>query len=220
VPFRTHPSLPGLLAADLPASEKAYRAVLDAIVSEQAPTSSLLSEGEVAAELGMSRTPVRSAFARLAADGLLELHPKRGAVVTALGDAEARDLLEARLMFETTAVSWLARRGVPASLEAALRTSLDEQQRALDDALAFAWADRALHEAVVAASGNLLAGDLFARTGPRLLRLIHRAVAGDAAVRRRLADEHARLAELALAPDADGYARLLTAHVEGGHGVR
>jgi DNA-binding GntR family transcriptional regulator len=220
VPFRSHPSVAEVLAGDLPASEKAYRAVLDAVVSGAAPASSLISEGEVAAELGMSRTPVRTAFTRLAAEGLLVLHPKRGAVVTALDDAEARDLLDTRLMFETTAVGWLAARGRPGELEPRLRESLAEQERTWrDDALAFARADRALHEAVVAAAGNAVATGLFAQTGPQLLRLIHRVAAADAGTRRRLADEHARLAELVLAGDVDGYAGVLQAHVEGGHRV-
>jgi DNA-binding GntR family transcriptional regulator len=218
VPFLSPPTVVGVLAADLPASEKAYRAVLDAVVSGAAPASSLVSEGEVAAALGMSRTPVRAAFLRLEAEGLLDLHPKRGAVVRALEEAEARDLLDTRLMFETTAVGWLAGRGVPAGLETTLRGFLSEQERALDDdVLGFARADRALHEAVVAAAGNGVATRLFAQTGPRLLRLIHRAAARDAGTRRRFADEHARLVDLVLSGDADGYAAVLRAHVEGGH---
>jgi DNA-binding GntR family transcriptional regulator len=220
VPFRFHPSATARLDAALPASERAYRTVLDAIASGTAPASSLLSEGEVAAALGMSRTPVRSAFARLAGDGLLELHPKRGAVVLAMGDTEARDVLEARLMVETAAVGWMSRRGVPATLAGELERSLAAQAAAFDDPLAFAWADRSLHEAVVAAAGNAVASDLFARTGPRLLCLMHRIGTGASDVRRRLAAEHARLAEFALAADVDGYAALLAEHVVGGAGVR
>jgi DNA-binding FadR family transcriptional regulator len=123
-------------------------------------------------------------------------------------------------LYDTPAGGWVAARARPGALEPRLRESLAEQERTWgDDALGFARADRALHEAVVAAAGNTVATGLFAQTGPRLLRLIHRVAAADAGTRRRLADEHARLAELVLAGDVEGYAGVLRAHVEAGHRV-
>ena len=46
------------------------------------PGGALISEGEVSAAVGVSRTPVREAFLRLEVEGLLRLYPKRGALVT------------------------------------------------------------------------------------------------------------------------------------------
>jgi DNA-binding GntR family transcriptional regulator len=214
VSFRPHPSAAAVLERDAPATEKAYQVVLSAVVAATAAPGELLSEVDVAAELGLSRTPVRTAFVRLASEGLLTLYPRRGAVVTPVDDEQARDLLDTRFMFETTAVGWLAERGVPDGLRPTLDRCLAEQERAVDgDPLAFAGADRAFHEAVVAGTGNRVAADLFEATGPRLLRLIHRVADRSTATRRRLADEHARLAELALRADASGYTTLLRDHV-------
>jgi DNA-binding GntR family transcriptional regulator len=205
---------PLLTGAPAPATDRAYLAVLDAVVSGTAAPGALLSEVEMAGHLGLSRTPVRAAFVRLAAEGLLTLYPRRGAVVTALEGAQSRDLLETRVMLETTAVRWLAEGGVPQDLGTRLRHCLTEQERAAaGDSLAFAKADQALHDAVVAAPGNRVAAELFTLCGPRLLRLLHRAAERGADVRRRLVDEHAELAGLALAADADGYAALLRRHV-------
>lgn len=217
VSFLPHPSAAAVLTEEAPAAAKAYRAVLDAIVSGAAPAGTPLTEGAVADAVAMSRTPVREAFLRLEVEGLLALYPKRGAIVVAPGADEERDLLATRAMFETTAVRWIAERGAPADLGEALRALLDEQQAA-EDALAFAWADRGLHEAIVAAGGNAVATGLFAQLGPRLLRHWHR-LAERPEARARLLAEHRRLVELVEAADVDGYAACLAEHLEGERGA-
>jgi DNA-binding GntR family transcriptional regulator len=213
VSFTPHVSVDSVLDLDGPAADKAYRVVLDAIAAGTTAAGSLLTEGEVAKSIGMSRTPVREAFLRLSTEGLLELYPKRGAVVAAPSDDETDALLEVRAMFETSAVGWIAARGVPADLEATLRGHLDAQAGA-GDALEFARSDRALHEAIVAAGGNDIATALFAQTGPRLLRYWHRP-AQQPKDRARLAAEHGELVELVLAADAPGFAAKLGEHIAG-----
>jgi DNA-binding GntR family transcriptional regulator len=214
--FDLHPSATLVLDAEGPAADKAYRAVLDSIAAGTAPAGTLLTEGQVATAIGMSRTPVREAFLRLNTEGLLELYPKRGAIVTAPSEAETDELLEARAMFETSAVGWMAARGVPDHLEGALRGHLEAQAGATD-ALEFARSDRALHEEIVAAGGNSIATGLFAQTGPRLLRYWHRP-AERAEDRARIATEHGELVELVLAADAPGFAAKLDRHIAGVRG--
>jgi DNA-binding GntR family transcriptional regulator len=216
VSFTPHSSLDRVLALDGPAAEKAYRAVLDSIVAGAAPAGTLLTEGQVADAIGMSRTPVREAFLRLSNEGLLDLYPKRGAIVTAPSAAEVDELLQVRAMFEKNAVAWMAQRGVPAGLEATLRGHLVAQTAAADS-LEFARSDRALHEAIVAAGGNSIAEGLFAQTGPRLLRYWHEP-ARQAASRERMAREHGGLVDLVLAADAPGFATALDAHLAGVRG--
>ena len=77
----------------------------------------LISEGEVASARGMSRTPVREAFLRLEAEGLLRLYPKRGALVP-VSPEEVRVVTEARLLLEQFAAGKVIRRG-PAARKAA-----------------------------------------------------------------------------------------------------
>lgn len=71
----------------------------------------LLSEGQVATELGISRTPVREAFLKLRSDGSLELYPERGALVVPVSIGEGRDITQARLLLESFALDALAARG-------------------------------------------------------------------------------------------------------------
>lgn len=211
--FSPHSSLDRVLDLDGPAADKAYRAVLDAIAAGSAPAGTLLTEGQVAETIGMSRTPVREAFLRLSTEGLLELYPKRGAVVTAPTPAEVDELLQVRAMFEKSAVEWIAARGVPEGLEATLRGHL-EAQAAATETLDFARSDRDLHEAIVAAGGNSIATALFAQTGPRLLRYWH-GIAQQPDVLGRLAAEHGELVDLVLAGDAAGFAANLDQHLAG-----
>lgn len=211
--FTPHASLERVLALEGPAADKAYRAVLDAIAAGSVPAGALLTEGQVAEAIGMSRTPVREAFLRLSTEGVLELYPKRGAVVTAPSQAEVDQLLQVRAMFEKSAVDWMAVRGVPDGLEATLRGHL-AAQGAATETLDFARSDREMHEAIVAAGGNEIATSLFAQTGPRLLRYWH-GIAQQPDVFERLASEHGQLIDLVLAGDAEGFAANLDEHLEG-----
>jgi DNA-binding GntR family transcriptional regulator len=211
--FTPHSSLERILTLDGPAADRAYRAVLDAIAAGSVPAGTLLTEGEVAEAIGMSRTPVREAFLRLNTEGLLELYPKRGAVVTAPSRAEIEQLLQVRAMFEKSAVEWMAARGVPDGLEATLRGHLTAQSAATET-LDFARSDRDLHEAIVAAGGNEIATSLFSQTGPRLLRYWHSA-AQVPDVAQRFAVEHGELVDLVLAGDAQGFAANLDQHLAG-----
>jgi DNA-binding GntR family transcriptional regulator len=213
VTFTPHSSVDRALALEGPAADRAYRAVLDSIVAGSVLAGTLLTEGQVAETIGMSRTPVREAFLRLSTEGLLELYPKRGAIVTAPSTVEVDELLQVRAMFEKSAVAWMAAGDVPEGLEATLRGHLDAQASAADS-LTFARSDRALHEAIVAAGGNSIASGLFAQTGPRLLRYWHEP-AEQAESRERLAAEHGELVDLVLAADAPGFATALDAHLAG-----
>lgn len=67
------------------------------------PGDRLLQE-ELAERLGVSRMPIREALSRLEAEGLVVIHPYRGAVVAGLSSAELREIYEIRIALETLAV--------------------------------------------------------------------------------------------------------------------
>ena len=82
------------------AKDRALDYVKDRILTGAFPGGELISEGEVADALGMSRTPVREAFLRLEAEGLLRLYPQRGALVVPVSPQEVRAVMEARLVLD------------------------------------------------------------------------------------------------------------------------
>ncbi len=95
------------------ASDRAYAALRAEILAWQLAPGTVLGEVELAARLGVSRTPVREALSRLAAEGLVEAQSGRGLVVSSATVDDVRGLFELREALETTAAALAARRGDP-----------------------------------------------------------------------------------------------------------
>jgi DNA-binding GntR family transcriptional regulator len=136
-------------------AERAYQHLKQRILSRDYAGGSLLTEGEVADAVGVSRTPVREAMLRLAAEGLLRLYPKRGALVVSVSAEEVRDILGARELLETHAVE-LVLDVADDTLVEELSDLLEDMRRfaAARDVPGFSQADRDFHRAMVAAGGN------------------------------------------------------------------
>ncbi|HWS52353.1 MAG TPA: GntR family transcriptional regulator [Microbacterium sp.] len=93
------------------ASERAYADLLDGIQSGALPAGFVLAEVEQAARLGISRTPMREALRRLAADGLVVQQSPRVTVVADLDADDIRALFEIRRALEETSARLAASRG-------------------------------------------------------------------------------------------------------------
>lgn len=108
------------------AVDKAYGTVKEGILSGRFPGGSRVTEQDIAAAAGVSRTPVREALRRLHAEGLVEFTPNLGAVVTVWKDSDADEIFELRAMLE----SYGARRAALVATEEQLRAlrALAEEQ--------------------------------------------------------------------------------------------
>lgn len=93
------------------ASDRAYVTLLDEIQSGALRPGSVLAEVEQASRLGVSRTPMREALSRLAADGLVAQASARVTVVTGIDTADIRALFEVRRALEEAAARLAAARG-------------------------------------------------------------------------------------------------------------
>ena len=112
-----------------------------------------LREAEIAAWLGVSRTPVREALKRLQADGLVQSTPWAGMTVTSLDRGQVIELYVMRVELEGLAARLAAEYASDAEI-AALRDHLDKAEAALDDAAESARLNRGFHAAIYAASHN------------------------------------------------------------------
>jgi DNA-binding GntR family transcriptional regulator len=92
---------------------------------------SRLPEGEVAASLALSRTPVRSALVRLDVEGLVELIPNRGAFVAKWSPDDVEEIFGLRVALEPLAAGLAARRIRPAEI-AQLRTLAERMEGELE----------------------------------------------------------------------------------------
>src|SRR5918992_2792030 len=106
-------------------TERAYAYTKQRVLDATYAGGELLSEGEVAAALGVSRTPVREAFLRLESEGLLRLYPKRGALVVPVSAQEVEAVMETRALVERFAIEKAIARG--ADLEAEMRAAIARQ---------------------------------------------------------------------------------------------
>ncbi|MEU3346033.1 GntR family transcriptional regulator [Streptomyces sp. NPDC006700] len=209
-------------AARVPAAERAYDLTKELIIGGRLPGGSLISEGEIAERTSLSRTPVREAFLRLQAEGLLQLFPKRGAVVVPVGPGEAEDVLELREALESSAVRRIARRAEPLTgLVRRLSDLIDVQREHAGraDVAAFAEADEAFHHAIVAASGNDLAERFHGTLRDRQRRMAVQLLQPQPGRLAPLIGEHALLVERIADRDDAGFADALRAHLDAHRGA-
>ncbi len=96
------------------ASDTAYAALRDDILHGEFPPGAAFAEVEQAQRLNLSRTPIREAFARLAAEGLLVALSGRGYVVSELSRQTIVELFELRQVLEMQIASLVATRRNPA----------------------------------------------------------------------------------------------------------
>ncbi|ODT10838.1 MAG: GntR family transcriptional regulator [Microbacterium sp. SCN 70-18] len=92
------------------ASDRAYRELLEEIQAGSLAPGAVLSETDQAARLGVSRTPLREALGRLAADGLLVQQSPRVTVVAPIDADDIRHLFTVRRALEETAARLAASR--------------------------------------------------------------------------------------------------------------
>jgi len=199
------------------AKDRALGYVKNQVLTGAFPGGELISEGEVAAALGMSRTPVREAFLRLEAEGLLRLYPQRGALVVPVSSEESRSVIEARLLLEQFAAGKVVGRG-PAVSAAVFERLSGELQRQRDAAAEHDWpafleADRAFHQITLDESGNRMLSDFYSSLRDRQMRMIGESVIRDAQRMTTIVDEHRVIAEALRDGDLNGARDAVQTHL-------
>jgi DNA-binding GntR family transcriptional regulator len=207
-----------LVARGRSASEIAYDYVKARLLDGRFAGGTLLSENEIAARLDVSRTPVRQAFVQLEAEGLLELYPRRGALVVPISPSEAEDVFEARMLIERHAARRAGAIGGLPALAAVLGDHIADQEATLAEAgTGFAWSDRAFHRAIVEAGGNRLLTRQYDGLRDRHQRIAAVTIAADPSRIERFIAEHKAIVAAFEAGDAERAAALLGEHLQGAH---
>ena len=205
------PSQPVVLSA----TERVYGHTKSRVLDGTFPGGSLITEGEISEAVGVSRTPVREAFLRLQAEGLLRLYPKRGALVVPVSPGEINDVMETRGMIERFAVDKVVASGEHREVGARLRDALGQQRRLKKSAGSFNEADREFHGLLVAATGNQVITDLYGALRDRQVRMGLTTLRRDPHRIDRILEEHAALADAIAKGDRDAACRCLTDHLHG-----
>ncbi|MFJ4029364.1 GntR family transcriptional regulator [Paenarthrobacter sp. NPDC089989] len=143
--------------------DKAYTHLRESVLTDPQMQGQFINETDLAAELGISRTPVREALMLLVSEGLVELIPQRGAYVPAISGREISELMELRSILESYASRLVIAEGrVPAEkmqatlgLQAAVPHNDDPES-----ARHFLRLGTLFHQQLMDAAGN----DLISRT--------------------------------------------------------
>lgn len=197
-------------------SERAVHALRELILRGDYPAGSRLGEVELAERLGVSRTPVRHALTQLAAEGLIELSPNRGARVNSWSVAELQGVLDLRTSLEPRLTALAVPRASTGDLdtlaELADRMVLVGTPGAGQDLDALVPLNREFHERLVAladqpAMAAALAGAVRA---PIVLRNFH--TYDDDSLRRSLA-HHVEIVHALRARDPEWAQAVMTAHI-------
>lgn len=84
----------------IPLSEQVYEKIKKGIIQGQLEAGTRLTETDVAQQMGVSPTPVREAFRRLASEGFVEIIPWRGVIVRSITEKELLETYQCREMME------------------------------------------------------------------------------------------------------------------------
>lgn len=138
------------------AAELTYRAVREQILRGERVGGDWLRETDLAAELGVSRTPVREALRRLAAEGLVRHAPNRGVQVQSWTVEDLEEIFSLRTVLEPWGSALAATQGgADVDALAALATAMDQAAGGPDpDFATLTELNNQFHRAVLAASGN------------------------------------------------------------------
>ncbi|MBU2964095.1 GntR family transcriptional regulator [Amphritea sp. 2_MG-2023] len=112
-----------------PSIEQIADRITDAIMEHRLPPGSKLAEDKLAGAFNVSRTKIRQAFILLANEGLVTLHPNRGAFVTSPTTEQTRDIFKTRRLIEPEIIRDVIARASSQDI-ARLRKHLEEEAKA------------------------------------------------------------------------------------------
>ena len=205
------------LSKGSPLSEQVYEQLKAAIMQGLLSPETRLTETEVAQQIGVSPTPVREAFRRLAAEGFLEIAPWKGVKVRSITEKEILETYQCREVLEGLACR-LAASSIDSSGLQKLRRLIKKSQEAAS-ANEIVTVNSAIHTLILEYAGN---AKLRATLG-----LFHETIIRDrtltaynAARQHEIHGEHDAIFAALEAGDADAAEQAMRVHVRNGYAYR
>ena len=193
--------------------QRVYEHLREQILADELSPGTELQEVALAEQLGVSRGPIREAIGRLAAEGLVTVRPRRGAVVRSLSKDEFLELYQVREALEMMAVRLAVPRLGPAEI-----ARLEELIAAMDDHAAhgrvaeFFEANVAFHATLFEVSGNGRLQELYGQLLGQMGRFRMRSLTLRGNLQRSVA-EHRAILRAAKRGDAERAAHLMSEHI-------
>jgi DNA-binding GntR family transcriptional regulator len=160
--------------------EKAYRNIKDAILKCMLAPGEFLAEVRLAEDLGVSKTPIRQAMARLQQEGFLETVPYKGHFVARVSVEDISEIYGLRQLLEGHLVRETARRFTREEL-AEIEADIDAAQQALenDDVEQYVLLNREFHHCFDRKYGHSRISDVLTNLDEHVQRIIFYAIKND-----------------------------------------
>lgn len=193
--------------------QRVHEHLRDEIISGRLTPGTELQEVALASELGVSRGPIREALGRLAAEGLVAIRPRRGAVVRALSSDEFIDAYQVREALETMAVR-LAVPKLRAEDTAAMQRLIAEMtsRGEAGDVQGFFEANTEFHQLFFDVAGNRMLAELYRQLRGQIDRHRLRSLELRGNLQRSIA-EHQAILRAAKAGDVERAVHLVSEHI-------
>ncbi len=198
----------------LPLRDVVFHTLRKAILTGELKPGERLMEIHLANRLGVSRTPIREAIRKLELEGLVTMIPRRGAEVAQITEKSMKDVLEVRRALDALCVE-LACDRISEEEIGRLEAACAEFEKATQtgDATVIARADVALHDIIVAATGNQRLVQLVNNLSEQMYRYRFEYIK-DESQHERLVEEHRIIYESIRAKDKTAAAAAAKVHID------
>lgn len=193
------------------APELAYEWLKNTILTLPRDEEMFLSEVQVAAASGTSRTPVREALLRLEAEGFIRRVPHKGAYIPALTDKDVDDVMQARRVVEEWSIAQVAPN--PGRVPDRLRDLIAEQ-KADTDPVEFIAHDLEFHTTVIRAAGNQVMHEFYRSLRDRQMRMGVRIMLSDEQRKNQVLVEHGAILDALAVRDTEAAIRAVREHLD------
>ncbi|MEU4837505.1 GntR family transcriptional regulator [Nocardia testacea] len=193
------------------APELAYGWLKNTILTLPRDDEMFLSEAQVAAASGTSRTPVREALLRLEAEGFIRRVPHKGAYIPALTDKDVDDVMQARRVVEEWSITQVAPN--PGRVPDRLRELIAEQESDTDP-VEFIAHDLEFHTTVIRAAGNQVMHEFYRSLRDRQMRMGVRIMLSDEQRKKQVLVEHSAILEALAERDTEAAIRAVREHLD------
>ena len=192
--------------------EKAYHLIKEKIITLELAPSAVIDERALMQELGLGRTPIREALQRLAAEGLVNIVPRRGMFVADISITDLQKIFEVRMCLEGFCARLAAQRITEeqiAQMEAMLQ-ELEQVQN--EDVRALMSIDERFHALLYQAADNEFLAETLSRLYALSLRLWYLVLYRLGDVREAI-EQHQGIADALKAGDGERAAELTKQHI-------
>jgi GntR family transcriptional regulator, rspAB operon transcriptional repressor len=206
---------PQIMAIDRrsPVGTQTYEAIRASILELVLPPGHRLSEKELSLQLGVSRTPVREAFIKLAREGLVVVYPQAGTFVSKIRRDHVLEAQFVREALECAAIRDAVERATDDDI-AALRRIVVHQRTGLQDEgiTAFYGLDEDLHRRMIESSGHPMAWEITRQVRVHLDRVRRLSLPVPHQIE-ELIGQHHEIVEALAARDAEHAVQALSRHL-------